>query len=645
MSSDNIEQRSVKRGVRPGATLLSYFMAFGLFSIAPVLLAPSLITGVPLPSLEKLQLVAIGLLAGSYLTALLLLLVLLVMQRPLHKDYVPFVVIAIFGLAFFLLYGYQNREIGLLLVTTVSVACVCLWIFQRGVTAPLITLAAYVVFTGVVVLLTDIGALLQRASGTLETQSNIRTIFYNLQITTYPGRIPRSTKGGGISLFGDKYLLATGDGRLYSFSHSTTSESLKIQPIPLAVPLNTAQFRGDVSQRVDTKKFRVTDVNVQKHNTDYRIFAVHHFWKSVENCFVLRISVVEGSISDLMSGKPHHDWQTIFETTPCLPLKDSGHAFAGHQSGGRIQMLDGNTMILTVGDHEFDGNMSSLILPQDDSSSYGKTILVDVDKRTGVVISKGHRNPQGLHIDSSNSIWLTEHGPQGGDELNLVIPDTNYGWPFATYGIAYGKPEWPLSRSEGAHREYEAPVFAWVPGIGISNLVSIESDHFNLWKSDLIVASLARKSLFRIRVDDGRVRYLEEIEVGRRIRTLVEGHDGQLILWTDDSALVTISRTVNREGGEQLFVVCAGCHRIADGTSHGIGPDLFRIGSRRPGAADGFQYSDALVSIDSKWNRRTLDKYLENPSTFAPGTTMIFPGISDLDQRQRLVEYLLNDGR
>jgi len=624
--------------------LALYFVAFGLASIGPVLLAPSLLTGQPLDSLDKTQLLAIALMAASYAAGLLLLFLLLVFRKALHYLYKPLFIIVIFGASFFLLYAYQNQEIAFLVTTTLLLTGLCLWLFQKAVAFPLSILAALTAVAGILIWLTDFDAHSQRASGKLVKHTSVQTLFYNLKITTFPGRIRRSIKGGVLTYLGDDYLLATGDGRLYSISYGAASDLLETQLLPYSAPINAVQFRNDATKKVDTNKFRVTDIYAQQLPSGYRVFVAHHFWKSEQQCFLLRLSTVEGSAAELISGTMQQDWQTVFETSPCLPLKDSGHAFAGHQAGGRIDMLDEKTVILTVGDHSFDGNASKLILPQDDSSSYGKSLLIDVASGSAAILSKGHRNPQGLHVDSGGLIWSTEHGPRGGDELNLLDQDKNYGWPLETYGIAYGKPVWPLSTDQGRHRKFQAPAYAWVPSIGISNLISVGPAYFSLWESDLIVSSMARKSLFRIRVDDGLVRYAEEIKIGQRIRDLIEGHDGQLILWTDKSALITVAKSAQTGNGQQSFAVCSGCHAINDGNTHIIGPDLYGIGGKRPGTADDFEYSETLRNLSTRWNRETLDRYLENPESYAPGTSMIFAGVPDAAQRKILIDYLLNDG-
>jgi glucose/arabinose dehydrogenase len=183
---------------------------------------------------------------------------------------------------------------------------------------------------------------------------------------------------------------------------------------------------------------------------------------------------------------------------------------------------------------------STDVVAQDAAFSYGKTIAIDVADGGSSFFTIGHRNAQGLYIDHSGHIWSTEHGPQGGDELNRLIRGGNYGWPYATYGTEYGALSWPLNKPESEWKEqrYQHPVFAWVPSIGVSNLVVVEQGLFSRWYGDLLISSLRQETIFRTRLRDGQVAYLEPIVIGSRIRDILEGHDGSIVLWTDDDTLI-----------------------------------------------------------------------------------------------------------
>ncbi len=141
--------------------------------------------------------------------------------------------------------------------------------------------------------------------------------------------------------------------------------------------------------------------------------------------------------------------------------------------------------------------------------------------------STGHRNPQGLDIDPrDDSIWSTEHGPRGGDELNLILPGRNYGWPVITYGMNYdGTPISGKTHEEGM----EQPVIYWQPSIAACGLSFYRGDRFPGWKNDLFAGALAQQEIRRLRIQDKKVVEQEIVlkSIGR-IRDVTDAPDGYL---------------------------------------------------------------------------------------------------------------------
>lgn len=139
--------------------------------------------------------------------------------------------------------------------------------------------------------------------------------------------------------------------------------------------------------------------------------------------------------------------------------------------------------------------------------------------------SYGHRNPQGLDIDPRDgSIWSTEHGPRGGDELNLVQPGKNYGWPVITYGMNYdGTPITGITEKEGM----EQPVIYWQPSIAACGLSFYRGDKFPKWKNDLFAGALAQQEIRRLRIVDQKVVEQEVVlkNIGR-VRDVTDAPDG-----------------------------------------------------------------------------------------------------------------------
>ena len=139
--------------------------------------------------------------------------------------------------------------------------------------------------------------------------------------------------------------------------------------------------------------------------------------------------------------------------------------------------------------------------------------------------SYGHRNPQGLAMDPRDgSLYDTEHGPRGGDELNLILPGRNYGWPVVTYGMNYdGTPMVANTEKEGIER----PLTYWVPSIAVCGLDFYAGEKFPKWKNDLLAGALAQQEVRRIRIVDRKVVEQEIIlkNIGR-VRDVAAGPDG-----------------------------------------------------------------------------------------------------------------------
>jgi glucose/arabinose dehydrogenase len=219
--------------------------------------------------------------------------------------------------------------------------------------------------------------------------------------------------------------------------------------------------------------------------------------------------------------------------------------------GGRMIITNDGTLYLTTGDgsnyREESQNplsqLGALIRLNRDGSLPGDNPFLDGKKGDPYVQSFGHRNPQGLAYDSENDlIYLLDHGPKGGDEVNLIKSGANYGWPAATYGVNYsGASVSPFSSLPGM----EDPIKYWVPSIAPSGMAFYNADLFPDWKGNLFVGALKDRDVRRLELDNGKV-VNEEIlfeEIGERIRDVRVGPKGHLYLLTDskNGKLIRIS--------------------------------------------------------------------------------------------------------
>lgn len=463
--------------------------------------------------------------------------------------------------------------------------------------------------------------------------------YYPVAITRQDSVVARGDqrRGGGIAPLGDDLLGMTGAGAMYRVSWHTADSSIVGERLPVPPPHNFSEFVAAARPDVNTEWFRTQDVATRRARDGWELFVTHHHWDGANRCITLRLSRtrVDDGLSTVLE-----PWTTVFETRPCLPVGGDtrGVPFVGLESGGRLAWLDDHRLVLTTGDHQFDGWNREVAAAQADDYDYGKTFIVDVADGSAERFTRGHRNPQGLYVDPEGRVWSTEHGPEGGDELNLLVEGGNYGWPYATYGTDYQRMVWPPAEEEHPREDFRTPVFAWTPSIATSNLIGIEGDRFARWRGDLLVSSLARRRLFRVHLEDERVVLVEPLRIGMPIRDLIEGPDGRIWLWGDYGEVVVLDVAEARSRGETVFGACGACHST-NPRSGGLGPSLQNVIGRPVASKGDFDYSPPLQELGGRWTRERLDAFLADPGAFAPGTPMTYR-LPDPEDRAAVIDFL-----
>jgi glucose/arabinose dehydrogenase len=229
------------------------------------------------------------------------------------------------------------------------------------------------------------------------------------------------------------------------------------------------------------------------------------------------------------------DVKVIFRMLPSL---DSVQHF-----GGRMVFLPGDKMFITLGDRSI---LPGRAQAQDLGSHLGKIVRINRDgsiprdnpfvgraSARPEIWSYGHRNVLAATLDGKGRLWELEHGPRGGDELNLVVKGKDYGWPTITYGEEYsGK---PIGQSLTQAPGMEQPVYYWDPVIAPSGAAVVSGKLFPEWRGNLLTGGLGSKALVRLVLKDDRVVGEERLLTDRdeRIRDVVEGPDGAIWLVTD----------------------------------------------------------------------------------------------------------------
>ena len=350
------------------------------------------------------------------------------------------------------------------------------------------------------------------------------------------------TNGGAIESMGDDLLVVTPKGRFALILPDRTVEYLDGN-----VPMNETSLKEH--EDYDNPGFwpggfRVTDILLKELGEGrYELFATHHYFTGT--CIRFRLSSTT-ILRDEENVTALPDWRTIFDAEPCMPLL----WFRGHQGGGKMLTDGAGHLLVIIGDHVMDNWLARPTFEPD--IHLGKLVRVAIETGETETLAIGFRNPQGLTRDAEGNLWATDHGPQGGDELNLLERGGNYGWPLVSYGVEYDGEVPPTmeDKEAGRHDGFVRPVFSWVPSPGVSAIAVNDERHFPLWKDDLLVASLSDLSLFRVRRHGTDVQYAERIELGYRIRDITFMPDGRIALLSDGGGGYFLRRSLNYCGEE-----------------------------------------------------------------------------------------------
>ena len=242
-------------------------------------------------------------------------------------------------------------------------------------------------------------------------------------------------------------------------------------------------------------------------------------------------------------GNTLQDIEVIYSQVP--KVSGSGHF------GSRLAFRSDKTLFVTLGERQ------KGIPAQDLSMTLGKVIRINrngsIPPDNPLIVgarpeiwSYGHRNPQGAAIrPGGDQLWISEHGPQGGDELNKTIAGGNYGWPVVSYGCNYGDPIGDACRiGGGTHSpEYIEPVSYWVPtSIAPAGMIFYTGSGFPSWQGDVFIGALAGTALWRVQLSGDTEVMREAIfsELGERIRDVEQGPDDWIYLLTDSGKLIQI---------------------------------------------------------------------------------------------------------
>lgn len=247
-------------------------------------------------------------------------------------------------------------------------------------------------------------------------------------------------------------------------------------------------------------------------------------------------AVARGHLTESMSPQLRNV-EVIFRQTPKkdstlhfgsrLVFDNEGHLFVALGERSRVGMREES--------QKLDSHLGKVVRIWPDGTVPEDNPFVGAEDALPEIWSYGHRNQQGaaLHPETGK-LWTNEHGPRGGDEINIPEAGKNYGWPIVSYGTEYSGA--PIGEGKSTAPGMEEPIHHWTPSIGVSGMAFYASDAIPEWQGSLFVGGLARPSLRRLTLDGQKVTAEEMLleDLGARIRDVRQGPDGALYLLTDD---------------------------------------------------------------------------------------------------------------
>jgi aldose sugar dehydrogenase len=323
----------------------------------------------------------------------------------------------------------------------------------------------------------------------------------------------------GMSWLADGRMLVTGKKGTLHLLNGKRFESIPIEGLP-------ALFTGGQGGLLD---IAVHPLDKGPHPRIYMTMA-----SGTEDAN--RTVLVQG----VFDGMRVHDIKTLFTAS---------HAKSGGQHfGSRIVFLKDGTLLMSIGDGGNPpvrvGGMLARDQAQNLASHNGSILRLTLDGKPApgnplaarkgalpALWSIGHRNIQGMAVDPKGRVWASEHGPYGGDEINLIEGGKNYGWPLQSYGLDYKTRE-PVGKR--VVPGMAQPLVVWSPSTGASGLAWYTGPAFPAWRGSLFSGGLATEDIRRVAFDaQGRVTKQERLEIGKRVRDVRQGPDGHLYAITD----------------------------------------------------------------------------------------------------------------
>lgn len=440
-----------------------------------------------------------------------------------------------------------------------------------------------------------------------------------------------SQGAGAIAHVRDKLIILSRIGKFYQYQSGIFSE-INWPKLPNNIEEYILKSKG----ALNSDSLRASSIAFDE--SEQKIYVGYNKYKTATQNNI----VVSSLKIDPVTLKQVGDWETLFESD----LVDTDY---GSQAGGGRVIVHQDNIYFSVGysEHQSISNGKKVPASQSINSSLGKVFKINTITRKIELLSMGHRNVQGMAFTRTGDLLTSEHGPQGGDEINLIQKGLNYGWPYQTDGTDYGKYSYSSPFEVPPKFISAEPLYAFVPSMAISPLHLIKDFH-PAWNGDLLLGSLKAQTLFRLVIKSQRVVVVEPIWIGHRIRDIAIFPKNQIVLLTDDSFLIFLSvdsdlikANVKNVGYnfEPKLARCLVCHHFEISTPVSVAPSLRNIVGRKIGGDTYEKYSSEMKMASGVWTKETLSAYISNPQSVVPGTTMPNLGLTSKEVKD-IVDFL-----
>ena len=326
-----------------------------------------------------------------------------------------------------------------------------------------------------------------------------------------------SMRGAGLAVLSNDELLLGGGktgGEIFLYNLS----SKKLTKLASLISAN---------RRVNDSRFAINDIAVLSQSQSAANLLISYPRLGLQrDCVEV---VVENVNYDRINQKIKRV-KTWLVTKPCVPISAVQH------TSGRFAVIDSKSAYVTIGDLGY--TQISNRKKRGDLGSIFKVSSTSVSK-----FSQGHRNAQGILLYNGKDLLAAEHGPRGGDELNLIKAGSDYGWPFVTYGQPYGPGDYVRPTKTGTHAGFIEPLKYWVPSIAPTELVQLPKSGWGDWSNQLVLGTLREQVLVFMAIDERfTVTNTVNVDIGERIRDLEVLSTGELVATTDSGQLLVINQ-------------------------------------------------------------------------------------------------------